>query len=401
MHCLTKIVFFVAVFVFNSVYAQIDENYLKAIAKKDYNQMDSCLFFLSKAIENNESNSDLFYQRGKVYFQQKQYDNAKKDFEIAENISEGLGSLYLAKIYAVKDNFDQAIYFIEKHLKSKYKESKGSIRLDSSFEKMNNFSKWNDLWLKDWYTEYELAIENIVYLMKNEKYVYAIEEFEKIIEQNPEKDDAYYLRSQIYYLIKDYGSASYDLGKAIKLSSDKYIYYYERGIIYKLQRKNKKALADFTKCIALKPDYLPAYLERGLINNKMQYYKDALNDILIYLKYYELNEDALYTAGSIYNIMEMYQKSISLLNKLIDINPGKVDYFIARIEAYEGAGDYKTIIRDCNNALDLDPKNGWVFYKRGVAKFNLDDKNGACSDWNNAVKNGYFDASEYIHNECK
>lgn len=381
--------------------SQIDTFYVKAIAKKQYNQKDSSLLYLSKAIEINDHNPEYYLQRGMIYFEMKDYEKAKNDFTKAESFENGISSLWLSRIFSIEKDPDQAILYLEKHLKGDKKEQKSTIRLDESFVNINDHSKWNELWLKDWYSEYELSIENIHYLVKNDKLVYAIEEFEKIIEQYPERDDAYYLRSQIYFMLKDYSSASYDLDNAIKYNPENYLYYYDRGVVNKMQRKNKKALSDFSLAIKLKPDFIPSYLERGLISLKMQYYKESIDDISFYLKFYELNEEALYSAGLLYNYLNMYQNSLIVLNNLITINPGKTDYFVARIEAYEGLFDYMGMVKDCNSALDLDPSNGLVFYKRGLAKNNLKDNSGACSDWNNAVKFGYFEANEYIHTECK
>jgi hypothetical protein len=42
----------------------------------------------------------------------------------------------------------------------------------------------------------------------------------------------------------------------------------------------------------------------------------------------------------------------------------------------------------------LDPNNSFSYYERGTAKYQLDDKEGACLDWSKAGELGY--ASAYI-----
>jgi len=51
--------------------------------------------------------------------------------------------------------------------------------------------------------------------------------------------------------------------------------------------------------------------------------------------------------------------------------------------------------------LDIDPRSGNVYAKKGMARFNLGDKKGACSDWEKAKRYGSYDSVEYLEKYCK
>jgi tetratricopeptide (TPR) repeat protein len=57
-------------------------------------------------------------------------------------------------------------------------------------------------------------------------------------------------------------------------------------------------------------------------------------------------------------------------------------------------------IVDCNKVLEHEPNNAMIFFRRGEAKLKLNDKNGACLDWHNAVNLGYKEAMQTISKNC-
>jgi Flp pilus assembly protein TadD len=57
-------------------------------------------------------------------------------------------------------------------------------------------------------------------------------------------------------------------------------------------------------------------------------------------------------------------------------------------------------LADFNQALKLKPDNGGVFLGRGISKFYLGDKTGACEDWRTASARGINDAAALITEYC-
>ena len=63
-------------------------------------------------------------------------------------------------------------------------------------------------------------------------------------------------------------------------------------------------------------------------------------------------------------------------------------------------GDYQGAIADCNEAIELDPKNATAYSNRGSAKRELGDYQGACLDWGKAGELGYSGAYKLINEYC-
>jgi Flp pilus assembly protein TadD len=64
-------------------------------------------------------------------------------------------------------------------------------------------------------------------------------------------------------------------------------------------------------------------------------------------------------------------------------------------------GDYNGAKTDFWKAIQIDPNNAEAYYGRGIAKYKLGDKSGACLDLRKAGELGYEKAYEAIKKYCK
>jgi tetratricopeptide (TPR) repeat protein len=62
---------------------------------------------------------------------------------------------------------------------------------------------------------------------------------------------------------------------------------------------------------------------------------------------------------------------------------------------------YDRALLDFNKALEIEPKSGAAYYRRGVTELNMGNNDGACKDWNMAVQLGNKDAGGMITEHCK
>jgi tetratricopeptide (TPR) repeat protein len=63
--------------------------------------------------------------------------------------------------------------------------------------------------------------------------------------------------------------------------------------------------------------------------------------------------------------------------------------------------DYNGVLRDFQNALEIDPEYAFVYYFRGRVKYELDDLENACLDWRKASELGFTDAMDLIRGLCR
>ena len=58
-------------------------------------------------------------------------------------------------------------------------------------------------------------------------------------------------------------------------------------------------------------------------------------------------------------------------------------------------------IQDYNKAIELNPDFADAYYNRGIAKYDLGDKNGSCLDWSKAGELGDETAYDLIKEHCQ
>mgnify|MGYP001158775770 FL=1 len=87
---------------------------------------------------------------------------------------------------------------------------------------------------------------------------------------------------------------------------------------------------------------------------------------------------------------------INRIYRAIKIDPQIEGLYNNRCWAKYKLGKFKKALIDCDQALLLNPKDSYAYDSRGDVKFALGDKKGACSDYKNAISNGYKEREEYL-----
>ena len=112
------------------------------------------------------------------------------------------------------------------------------------------------------------------------EYDWAIEDYNKVIEMNPDNVEAYYNRGVTYHHKGDYDRAIEDYTKTIQLKPDYANAYYNRGLSYDNKGESVRAIEDFTKVIQLDPNDAGAYFNRGLASNDEEDMTEAIQLLL-------------------------------------------------------------------------------------------------------------------------
>jgi len=125
---------------------------------------------------------------------------------------------------------------------------------------------------------------------KRGNYEKALEDFNKVIELNPNDPDAWYNRGLTYKHLGKLDAALRDYHRAISLKPDYAKAFNNRGTIYGRQARFQKAIEDFDQAIALAPEDAGAWFNRGLAWYSLGEYERAIPDLE---KAIELNPDYL------------------------------------------------------------------------------------------------------------
>ncbi len=381
--------------------AEENTAYFDAIAMYQQNRFSESIDFFTKAMEVEPNDLELLIKRGEAFYCSGKYKQAITDFLQVEKRRKGLCSFQLARCYAQVNDYQNAMKYLELHLKSRYKKPRAIVRLDSAFAKLDDTQMWEKFWNKDRYNRYESLLSDAEYARKTERYKQAYEILDQLLQKFDKMHEAYFLRAKVALQQNDYKNALSDLDKAIRYSKSNIEYLTQRArLLYKLE-KYRKALNDYNQVIEIFPYDTKIYYERALVEKELKKNDEAIADITRYLKYYDTDYQAIYQCGTMHLANENYFKALELFGKTIANSPTKAEYFIARANTYLKTNTFKYAYNDYSMALDLQPHNGEVYYNRGIARLNLGDYKGACSDWQQAMHYGYLKAYDYIEKNCR
>jgi S1-C subfamily serine protease/tetratricopeptide (TPR) repeat protein len=100
--------------------------------------------------------------------------------------------------------------------------------------------------------------------------------------------------------------------------------------------------------------------------------------------------------GGVLGNMKQYKAAIAIYDQIIKMQPGAIAYS-NRGNAKYALGDKQGAISDFNQAISLNPKYAKTYSNRGNAKYALGDKQGAISDFNQAISLNPKDEKAYFN----
>jgi Tfp pilus assembly protein PilF len=210
----------------------------------------------------------IYYNRGNVFMNEKNYDRAIGDYSKAIELNPNYAEAYYNRgiVYMNEKNYDRAIRDYSK-----------AIELNPN------------------YTE---AYNNRGNIFKNNKnYDRALEDYNKAIELNPKLTEAYNNRGVVFINKNRNADAISDFNKAIELKPNLTEAYNNRGVVFINENKNTEAISDVNKAIELDPDFADAYNNRGIIFYREKKYDEAISNYTKVIALQANNVLAYYNRG--------------------------------------------------------------------------------------------------------
>ena len=150
-------------------------------------------------------------------------------------------------------------------------------------------------------------------------------------------------------------------------------YYFDLARYNFNKGKFNEVISNLNTSIKINPYFAAAYLARCGTKVNIQEYEEAITDC-----------------------EKAFQLNLQDSNNYIDKNA----LYSNLCGAKSAIGENHSAILDCNTAVILDSKNPTSFKNRGLAKDNLGDIRGACSDWQKASNLGDLEARDYVRKYC-
>ena len=212
-----------------------------------------------------------------------------------------------------------------------------------------------------------------LYLMSKvdnyKKYSYnCIEDFNIAIKNNPKCGKYYKDRSSYYFNIgKKTKNTDYlklcinDLDKAMELGINDNEFYLTRNLCNFYLGNYHEAIKDLDKFITMAP------------NDETGYYRRAINYVNLYLLKNE-NYNEYY---------EMFEKDF---NKAIELEPNDVSMLSAIVSFYYIFKEYNTCLKYCNKLINLNKKDYFAYYYKGLCYYQLKNYDDAIKNYNLSEK---------------
>jgi len=385
----------------NSYGQNKQENYLKGLANLETNKFQRAIELFTEVIKDGNYHYQVLLKRGEAYLETGNYDLAIVDFQSANTLEAGSGSLGLARVYGLSGKPGLVVKYLEEHLNSSFKEPGKRIKLDNAFQSIDRSREWKSLWRKDWYSPDEYRIQEIEYLIQNKSYKEAKVLLNTALAENPRDGKLWALQARVNTGIKDYKASLEDYDNALKYDKDNREYLVARAEVLIRMKEFNDALKWLNRAIYLYPDQLKLYNKRSILYRESGNYPKAIEDIQFYLNYYYEDEEAWHQCGMLYVDQNKYLSALECFNRIVEINPGNPRNFIARADAYLKTRTYKYAINDYSMALDLDPGNYQTYLNRGIANVLTGNLKAACYDFDRSRKLGSREAELKYHKYCQ
>lgn len=346
--------------------------------------------------------SDFRYSllEGDALFCSGDYNKAISSYNNANALRAGSGELGLARVYAVLNNKVSSLYHLEQHLRSTFRLPQRDILTDSSLKTLEGSREWNALWKKEWYTQLEVGVAEVEYLVGRNRIDEASESagsFASLYSDRPEVD---YIRG-ILAIRK--GSAA-DASRYFRQSLDK-----DGNVarVWEMYIESLAATGDYfsaanaaSEAISVFPERLSLYILKVDNLRRAGDRESAMKDIITLVKYYPENEEVTRLAGIIAYETRNYSQALKYLSDNIERYPGVADHYNSRGDVYLVTKTWEFAIKDYSMALDLDPFNGDTYYKKASALIESGNVKDACHDLKMALKLGNRKASALISKLC-
>lgn len=308
-----KNVFFIAVAVSFSLFSCKDGGEKIRVISDTDTSFSSDVRSISKKINDNPSNSDLYFKRANTFFFEEKIDDAVVDITYA----------------CVLDSLNP-IYFFTKGQYLMAKDSADASLAEKSYIKAIALKK-----------DYYDAHSNLAYLyLAKQKY--------------PEAEAAYFEASKI------------------DPSNPNPLFYL--GMIAKETNDTAKAIKYFERCLAYDSKHYNALMQMGLYYAEKKDDK-ALVFLNSALAVNEFSDEALYAKGLFLQKKGNYKDAIMFYESVARINPAHIfcRYNLAVLFAIQN--DFDNALKYIDEAIELDETNADLFYLR--AKINESRKDAA------------------------
>lgn len=243
----------------------------------------------NRAIKIDSTNADFYMLLVDAYFSQNKTRQAKEELEkIERKFPENTEALMkLGELYFIVRQYQKSLDYINKALKIDKLIAKGYFLKGKVYSETGDTTRAISSFVTatEQDNKYEDAFYDLGIIYAARKNPLALEYYQSVLQINPNNNEAKYARAKFLQDIGKIDEAIKEYETVVLENKTCENCYYNLGAIYlNIKKDNKKAVECFTKAIEINPSYIEAYFARGYSYSKLKDKENAKADYKMCLK---------------------------------------------------------------------------------------------------------------------
>ena len=344
-----------------------DVMYIAAKAYYENKDLNAAKNMLEKAFEKNPDNADIQILRGKIYFDENNFEKSKEIFAALSKNLQNPEILNYQGLFALEDmNFIEAIKCFSKACSINKSNSKYYYNLGNAYF----FNGWHDEAISAYLNAIKLEQDNLDYRYSLAYLYFEMNDFDKakkevdyILSHNSSYSQAIVLNALLKFENKDFLGAQKDLEDNLKKGFDDDFtllslakVYSELGLFEKAEDAVKKVIARNPNNLSYSQELVEIYIKEKKSEKALEVVDLIINENENYISAYSLGAKAAYELGDYDKTKEFAQEAISL-----DMNYAGGYYYLALVRAKEQ--DFDEAIECMKRAIMYDVNNAEYYAK--------------------------------------
>ena len=209
---------------------------------------------------------------------------------------------------------------------------------------------------------------------KIEKFEFAISDYTRAVELEPQNPFTYFNRAIAFEKINDYEKAIEDLSFSIKILPNKVEFYLKRAFLFKKLNSLNSAIKDYSNVIKLEINNSKALFNRGVCYESVLMYNEAEKDFEKVLSLDKNNVAYLFHLATVQvneGSEEKRNQAFENYNSIIKIDPKFASAYNGIAIIYEKQQNFENAINFFNKAIELDNTNPIFLNNRGCILKNI------------------------------
>jgi len=385
---------------YQSLVAQtIDKQVLYSFVQLQNGSYQEALQALEE-LNRKEPNPDFYFAQIEAAFHLQRYGEAIELCNKLEKLKPNSTLAFQTKIYLAIDDYKSAQNSLLQNLKTLNKLPLFDLLNNKDYEKLVHTPFLDSVLKSDLYSAADKQIYRVQQLYQQQNYTEALFLVQEIISREENFHKAYFLHSKISNALGDSRKALHMINKALEITRVPVEYYDQKAKLLIEKNNYAEALNIVKKIIRKNPYHFPNYFLAAKLSYHLDYDDKATDLVNELLAVDPDNPEVLILKARILYKDNRYLKALQTVNESFDIKKTKEQYEL-RGDIYSATGTWEYAVSDFSMYLDIEPFNGYIYAKKGYARFKNSDKKGACYDWEKGKRYGSIDAVRYWDKYCR